>query len=172
MPVFPDIFPDEIKMSERHDIENGDIQTEDDLKQLIILMFNHPERSFYYFTEKDGKPNELLARAKNIEAILMNKVEFFYYKHPKDKHVYVKIYRNGGKFEWQKDVVKQKPMFIRIELELTEKMRRRLEVISKNEIEKAIDDFPLEFKPGFYGFSLDLAKLFRWVHRKFKKSKK
>ncbi|MFZ5994142.1 MAG: hypothetical protein ACOYU4_04045 [Thermodesulfobacteriota bacterium] len=166
MPVFPDILPDEVTMSKHHDIENGDIQTEDDLKQLLLLMFNHPERSFYYFTEKDSKPNEFLAKAENQEAILMNKVEFFYYKHPKNNHDYVKISRNGGEFEWQKEVVKQGPMFIRIEVELTKRMKRRLEVITKNEIEKSIDGCPLEVKPGFWGISLDVPKLWRWIKRR------
>ncbi len=163
IPVFPDIIPDRETMSVRHDIRNDDIQTEDDLRHLLVLMFDHPERSFHYFNENDNKPNEPIAKARDDRAILMNDAEYFHYKRPKNKHDFVKIPHNGGQFEWQKDASKQEPMFVRIKLSLTERVKRRLEVITKNEIEKTIDNFPLKIKPTVWGIRLDVPRLWRWI---------
>jgi hypothetical protein len=126
LPVFPNIIPDKLEVSEFHTIENADIQTADDLNDLILLMFNHPERSYYYFAKKEGPLNELLENSKNRGEILMNVTEFFYYKHPKNDRNYIKIQRDGGQFDWEKEVVKKGPMFVRIKLELSEKKKRAL----------------------------------------------
>ena len=99
----------------------------------------------------------------------MNKVNLFYYRHPKSKNRFVRIPRNGGEFEWQKELAKQGPMFQRVKLELTSRMKRQLEVLNRIEIEKTSDIFPLELKPNIFGIGLDLRKLFRSVKRLFKK---
>lgn len=162
-PVFPNIIPDKMEISESHVIEDVDIQTADDLNELILLMFNHPERCFYYFGKKDGAPNELLQKSKCRGEILMNMTEFFYYKHPNNDRDYIKIQRDGGRFDWEKEVVRKEPMFIRIKLELSEKKKRELEVYQKIEIEKRIDTNPIELKLNFWGFGIDLFKMFRII---------
>jgi len=131
LPVFPNIIPDKMEIGEFHVIEDDDIQTMDDLNELILLMFNHPERSFYYFTEKDGSPNSLLENSKCRGEILMNATEFFYYKHPNNKHDYIKIQRGRGQSDWKKEVVKKGPMFFRIKLELSEKRKENWRFIKK-----------------------------------------
>jgi hypothetical protein len=162
-PVFPNIIPDKMEISKFHIIENADIQTADDLNELILLMFNHPERSYYYFGKKEGPPNELLENSKCGGEMLMNVTEFFYYKHPNNDRDYIKIQRDGGRLDWEKEVVKKGPMFVRIKLELSEKKKRALEVYQKIEIEKRIDTNPIELKPNFMGFGIDLFKMFRMV---------
>jgi hypothetical protein len=170
LPVFPNIIPDKIEIGEFHIIEDTDIQTADDLKELILLMFNYPKRSFYYFGKKDGAPNELLENSKCRGEILMNVTEFFYYKHPQNQRDYIKIKRDGGQSDWEKEVVKKGPMFLRIKLELSEKKKRELEVYQKIELEKRIDTNPIELKPNFFGFGIDLFKMFRviknWLSRR------
>jgi len=163
LPVFPNIIPDKIEIGEFHVIEDSDIQTADDLNELILLIFNHPERSFYYFGKKDGPPNELLENSKCRGEILMNVTEFFYYKHPNNDHDYIKIQRGGGQLDWENEVVKKGPMFVRIKLELSEKKKRELEVYQKIEIEKKMDTNLIELKPNFYGFGIDLLKVFRVI---------
>jgi hypothetical protein len=163
LPVFPNIIPDKMEIGEFHEIEDADIQTADDLNELILLMFNHPERTFYYFGKKDGSPNELLENLKCRSDILMNVTEFFYYKHPNGDHDYIKIQRDGGQLDWEKEVVKKGPMFVRIKLELSEKKKRELDVYQKIEIENRINTNPIELKPNFWGFGIDLIKLARAI---------
>jgi hypothetical protein len=172
LPVFPNIIPDKMEISEFHMIEKADIQTADDLNEPILLMFNHPERSYYYFEKKEGPPNELLENSKCRGEILMNVTEFFYYKHPNNDRDYIKIQRDGGQFDWEKEVVKKGPMFVRIRLELSEKKKRALEVYQKIEIEKKIDTNPIELKPNFMGLGIDLFKMFRMVKNWLGKSRR
>lgn len=143
LPVFPNIIPDKMEISEFHVIEDADIQTVDDLNELLSFMFNHPEHSFYYFCERDRGVNGLLENSKRRGEILMNVTEFFYYKHPNGNRDYIKIHRDGGQSDWQKGVVKKGPMFVRINFELSEKKKRELEVYQKIEIEKKIDTNPI-----------------------------
>ena len=166
-----DILPDKVEVIKYHRFENNDIQSEDALKELISLMFDHPERDFYVFAEKDSKPNTLLMKANKDGEILINEVELFYYRHPRDKHSFVRIPRNGGEFEWEKELAKQGPMFQRAKLELTARMKRQLEVFNKIALEKRSDSFPIELKPNLFGIGLDLKKLFQFVRQFFGKTR-
>jgi len=166
-----DILPDKVEVIKYHRFENKDIQSEEALNELISLMFDHPERDFYVFAEKNSKPNTLLMKANKDGAILINEVELFYYRHPRDKRSFVRISRNGGEFEWQKELTKQGPMFQRAKLELTARMKRRLEAFNKIELEKISDSFPIELKPNLFGIGLDLKKLFRFVQQFFGKTR-
>ena len=140
IPVFPNIIPSSIKESVFRIIEPDDIQTEQDLQHLISLLFHEPECNFYYFVEKDGKQNSFLSAAKDRKDILMNEVEFFYYKHPKFERDYIHIENRNGKynFEWEKEVVDRGPMYLRIRLQLSERKKRDLEILQKVKIEDAI----------------------------------
>jgi hypothetical protein len=163
--VFPNIIPDKMEISEFHIIENADIQTADDLNELILLMLNHPERSYHYFAKKGEPANELLENSKHQGEILMNTTEFFYYKHPNNDRDYIKIQRDGGQLDWEKEVVKKGPMFVRINLQLSEKKKRELEICQKIELEKRMDNNPIELKPNFMGFGIDLFKMFRIIRK-------
>ena len=165
------ILPDKVEVIKYHRFENNDIQSEEALKELISLMFDHPERDFYVFAEKDSKPNMLLMKANRDDVILISEVELFYYRHPKDKRVFVRIPRNGGEFEWEKELAKQGPMFQRAKLELTARMKRQLEVLNKIALEKRSDSSPIELKPNLFGIGLDLKKLFRFVRQFFGKTR-
>jgi hypothetical protein len=166
-----DILPSKVEVIKYHRFENNDIQTEEMLKELISLMFDHPERNFYVFAEKDSKPNPLLMKANRDDVILISEVELFYYRHPKDKRVFVRIPRDGGEFEWEKELAKQGPMFQRVKLELTARIKRELEAHNKIELEKMSDSFPINFKPKLFGIELDLKKLGRVVRHFFIKTR-
>ncbi|MBT6690434.1 hypothetical protein HN903_02475 [archaeon] len=164
-----DILPDKVEVIKYHRFENKDIQSEGALNELISLMFDHPERDFYVFTEKNSKPNSLLMKANKDGSILINEVELFYYRHPRDKHSFIRIPRGGGEFEWEKELTKQGPMFQRTKLKLTARMKRQLEALNKIALEKRSDSFPIELKPNLFGLGLDLNKLFRFVRQFFGK---
>ena len=49
---FPDITPTSVVRSKFHVIENGDIDSDEELNRLMELMYECPEHSFYLFAEK------------------------------------------------------------------------------------------------------------------------
>ena len=52
IPAFPDITPSSIKESRFRDSEKGDFATDEDVQELIKLLFHEPECEFYYFHER------------------------------------------------------------------------------------------------------------------------
>jgi len=141
LPVFPDIPPSSIKESKHYEFENGDFKSEADIDHLIQLMFDESESLFYYFTEKGkGITDDLLKKAKENGSIIMNETDLFYYRHPKNKRDFVKIEVRDGNFdrEWEKDLVENSPMFMRIKLNLSNRKRTELQTLLKISMEDAI----------------------------------
>jgi len=141
LPVFPDILPSSIKEGKFRNLEFGDIEAMEDLKDLLVLLFREKECDFYYFIEKDnGSIDEPLQMAKNNGDILMQDVEFFYFKHPEHDRDYIKIEVRDGKYEsdWQKNVVEKGPMYARYKLQLSDRKRTELETLQKIELEEQI----------------------------------
>jgi hypothetical protein len=140
-PVFPNIIPSSIKESTFRIIESGDLTTEEDIDVLIKLLFQDPECSFYYFAEKDkGTKDVPLLKARKNGDILMQETEFFYYRHPKFKHDYVKIESRDNKYEWdwEEEVVGKGPMYTRTKLQISHRKRTELETLQKIEMESAM----------------------------------
>jgi len=130
IPVFPDITPSSIKESRFRISEKGDFVTDEDIQELVRLLFLEPEYEFYYFHEKGTKPDSLLQTAINRGDIRITETKFFYYKHPKIERDYVHIERPHGSYqwEWEKEVVEKGPMFCRSQLELSHRKKRELEI--------------------------------------------
>lgn len=89
--TFPDITPSSIKKSSFRTIERGDISSEDELQELIYLLFNQPECETYYFSEYRTAMDLLLETALVRGDILSHEMVMFYYKHPDYDHNYVLI---------------------------------------------------------------------------------
>ena len=167
LPTFPDILPSSIKESRFYQFEEGDTQTDGELRDLIILMYNYPERDFYYFRRREGPSHGPLDSALHAGLILEEEAELFWYKQPELARSFVRVHVRDGNYEWdwQKEAVQKSPMFVRIKLRLSERTRRELEIKQKIEAEKEVESNPLEFKPGVAGFSIDLVKTYDWVRR-------
>jgi hypothetical protein len=163
LPRFPDIPLAGVRKSTFFVIEPEDIQTDADLQQLLQMIFNLPEASFYYF-EGNGHRNGLMFGARDAGQLLLNEVEFEFYKHPRYRRDYVRIpKRDTYQFEWEKEVVEKGPMFMRFKLTLSERARRLFEVEERIKIEKKLDLNPLELKPNFFGIGVDLPRAWRWL---------
>lgn len=139
--VFPDILPSSIETSTFRIYEAGDFESREDVDNLITLLFKEPECCFYYFVEKGGVSSDnLLMRAQENGDILINKTDFFYYKHPERERDYLKIEVCDGNFEWdwQKEMVEKGPMFMRMTLGLSHKKRTEMEILQKISFEEDI----------------------------------
>jgi hypothetical protein len=169
IPRFPDIPLDKVTKSKVFSIEVDDIETEADRRKLISLLFNSPEAAVYYFEPRGGPQNELIHQALLRGDILAPTVEFFYYKHPNFQHDYVRIQSRGGeyKFDWQKKVAENEPMFTRMALSLSERKKRELTARYQLELQQESESSnPIELKPGFGGVSIDLLKAWDWIRPK------
>ncbi len=162
--------PDSVKQSFRHEFEDGDLDTDGQIKKLISLMFECPEREFFFFHNTKVQFSPKLRSAEKENIILLNEVECFYYKHPKHKKDYIKISGNNPKFDWQKELIKNGPEFHCHILRLTQKAKRDLEISYKNYKERQKDNHPFELKPNIYGIGVDLRKVLPWVKKKFKRN--
>jgi diguanylate cyclase (GGDEF)-like protein len=132
LPRFPDILPSSIEESYFHRFEEGDIVTEQDVQALIALMYDHPEREFYFLAE-GGRTPFALGLAINRGDILKVETQFFWYRHPTIPHDYVHIEVRDGNYawDWEREVVEKGPTFARIKMRLSERKSRELEVNQK-----------------------------------------
>ncbi|EKD26512.1 MAG: hypothetical protein ACD_79C01144G0003 [uncultured bacterium] len=128
--------PDNVKESVMHIFEDGELDTDEQINNLIYLMFEYQERCFYLFHQADKLQSEKLLSSKKQNIILLDEVECFYYKHPKHQRDYVKISGNNPKFDWEKEVIEKGPEFHKITLKLTQKAKRDLEINYRNNKEK------------------------------------
>lgn len=170
--VLPFEMFDKITQSKFYTIEVEDIKTENDLKTLVNLLFNYPEREFYYYQEKDGESNSVINNARDGNCILSNEWEFNFYRHPKYLKDFLKIEKRNDSYtwEWEQKVAEQNPMFIRFRLRLSEMKRRKLEIEEKIQVEKhSKSTNPLVLKPSLWGVGIDLEKTPRWANTIYKK---
>lgn len=148
--VFPEHLIDKMLVGRFHVIEVDDIKTEADLQKLVKHLYDYPERSFYYFEEKDGPQNQLIRTAQQHGEILIEEYEKHYYHHPNFKRDYLKIYSPDGHypFDWEEEVVERGPMFIRFTLRLPERKRRELEIAQRIETERNAASLNLKASNG------------------------
>lgn len=126
-PIFP-FKPDKVTENVMYIFEEGDLDTDKQINSLIRLIFEYPEREFFLFLKANVALSEKLKSAGKQNIILLNEVESFYYKHPKNIKDYVKISGNNPRFDWEKELIKNGPEYRRFTLKLTEKAKRDLEI--------------------------------------------
>ena len=124
-PTFPDIgLPDSITTLQISTTE-ADHMTSEDVENLIIYMYNHPEiKSFevYYRAE-----NPHLKKAIDDFRISGDTVEMHYYKHPDHDLSFVKAHKNTAKFDWEKHLIATSPMYFKRVIVLTDRERARID---------------------------------------------
>ena len=187
LPIFPDglpiiknaeklpelkIRPDSITISAEHIFELRDVKNDENIEQIILWLYNYPERKFYLFLEEGQEGNRGPLRTLEAKGILVPTTELNYFKHPsghpKD---YIEIKTEEIDSDWERDTVNRGPRFSRIQMMLSERKRRELEIKEKIDTEKLIDVNPVELKPNFMGIGIDLRKAYRWSVNLFKKLK-
>ncbi len=166
---FP-LKPDSVKQNFLHEFEDGDFDTDEQINDLISLMFEYPEREFFLFHNTNAPFSQKLRSAEKQNIILLNEVERFYYKHPKHKKDYIRVPENNPKSDWEKALIESGPEFQRHTIKLTQKATRDSAISYKNYQEKQKIKHPFELKPNFYGLGIDLEKVYLWVRKKINKN--
>lgn len=135
--------------------QSGDLELEESRRQLLALMFNHPERAFYYFIPKgqgiDGGMEQLRG------AVNFDVMDACFYAHPNFQNDYVQIVPKKASFEWEQQLIREGCEFVRFTLTLTERQRRRMVATEALEIEKGLKEAaPLvQVNPKFWWFTFD-----------------
>lgn len=166
------LSPDKMTISAEHVFEANEIRSASNIKQICRWIFNYHERKFYLFLIEGIKENrDIIYHIEKI-GILAPTTERHYYKHPSNHPKdFIRIHPNEIEFDWEKEIVQKGPKYIRLELNLSERKRRELEIKEKIETEREADSNPLEIKPNFMGIGIDVIKALRWVKRLFSKEK-
>lgn len=124
-PTFPDIgLPDSIT-THQISVTEGDHLTSEDVEDLILYMYGHPEiKSFevYYRAE-----NPHLKKAMDDFRISGNTVRMHYYKHPDHDLSFVKAHKNTAKSDWEKHLIATSPMYFKRVIALTDRERARID---------------------------------------------
>jgi uncharacterized protein YciU (UPF0263 family) len=134
------ILPEPISIKKRgfRVIEYGEMQSDEDVQQLIHLLWRQPEITAYYYYRKDGPMDKGLSAAHARGDILMNEMKQRFYAHPNFKRDYIQIIDRDGNYEWdwEKEVVEKGPEFRQVKLELTGWKKTQLEIWDKIQIEE------------------------------------
>lgn len=129
--------PDSIVMSKSISIESGTLVSEEDVLALMFDMFNHPEITIEYFIAYGNPQDTALKEAIDREDIIEVKSECYYYKHPEAKRSFVRINPAGrALFDWEKELIRDQPSFVKITLRLSERKKREYETWHKIELEE------------------------------------
>lgn len=132
IPEFPNITPNKIIENKIYTFLLKNIKSEKDVNDILNLLYEYPERDFYLFIKRNNN-NQKNINLNNY-GILTKEKEFYYYKHPEIENDFVRI--SEPNFEWEEKVIQNNPMFIRVKLELSERVKRKLEVKEKLLLEK------------------------------------
>ncbi|CAN7388477.1 hypothetical protein LJR084_002472 [Variovorax sp. LjRoot84] len=165
----PDSVLSTVKRSEFRVIENADISDDEDLRHLIELMFNFPECAFYVYLQRDASLTQPLREAMDGKVFNCTQTDLEFFRHPNFHCDFVKVRRGQERFDWQREVTANGKEFVRFTIVLSEWKRRKLEVEQHLEAHAQRSSNPIEMKPGFAGFSIDLKKLWKLAKAKLRR---
>ena len=165
----PDSFLSTVRRSQFHSIENADISDDESMAHLIGLMFNFPEREFFIYLQKGASLTRPLRQAVDGQVLLCPQTDLEFYRHPSGGHGnFVKIRRGHEHFDWERELTASAQEFVRFTVVLSAWKRRKLEIEQHLEVQAQKASSPFEAKPGLYGFSVDLKKLWKLVKAKLR----
>lgn len=165
----PDGVLSTVRRSEFRVIENADISDDESLAHLVELMFTFPECAFYVFLQRDASLTQPLRQAMDGKVFNCTQTDLEFFRHPNFKRDFVKVHRGMERFDWQRELTATAKEFIRFTIVLSEWKRRQLEIEQHLETHAQRSSSPVELKPGLWGFSVDLKKLWKLVKAKLRR---
>ena len=140
--VFP-FVPDAITRHSFRPFEYGDFPTEEDVKELLYMLWLEPDTAFYYYHEKDQPLEPTLLAAVRTGFLRADHSERRHYRHPNDRKDYVRIEGPDEQleqlpFEWQKEVVAAGPEYWRSTLTLSPYAKNDFDTQHKIDLEERL----------------------------------
>ena len=130
--TFPSIAPPDVVIcGTLREFITEDFESEKDVQELLLLMFDEPECKFYYFKNVNEPLNRYVAEAEASRDLRFEQYEDYFYQRPNADRSFVNISpgivrRLGDRVA---DIIRG-PRYIRITLQLSEKKRRGFELQS------------------------------------------
>jgi hypothetical protein len=102
----------------------------------------------------------------------MPKYEDYYYRRPGTARSFVKIGpRTAQKSADRAATIMQGPRYFRVTLALSQRTKRMLGANQIAQVRTEMESSPLELKPNFFGFGLDLVKTYHWIMQRLRRRK-
>lgn len=157
---FPEELATSISYRKFYVIENRDISEPDDLAHLLQRLFDHPERSFYLFRQKEASFTSELDGTFALGDILITKTDLQYYRHPNFKRDFIRIPPDPF-FDWERELIQSGATeYLRVTLALSERKRRAMEIDEHLTAQARRTANPVKLEPNFMGVGFDLKKVF------------
>lgn len=164
--AFPIHLFDEVKKSRLWVLENRDIVDQQELEKLLSIMFSCPEDQFFLYVPENESICPVIREAMDSNLIIGNTWKRNFYPHPKSRRDYVHILANGARWGWERELVGSAQEHLRFELNLSEAAKRKMQIDQHISAQQAANANPIELKPNFMGFGIDLSKLWSWIRKK------
>ena len=164
---FPEELASSVRKSHFHIIENRDMSLPEDVQRLYRLLFDHPERSFYFFIQKGASLSEEVGKALGAEEILASQTDLEFFRHPKFDRDFIRIHRGAESFDWQREITGSAQEYVRFTLTLSIRKRREMELEQYLAANSATDSNPLKLQLTYMGLGVDLRKLWAWLQKRF-----
>lgn len=124
-PIFPDIgMPDSIT-SQLDSITECDDYTAQDVENLIVEMYEHPEIKTYKIYYRQENPH--VKKALDDYRIIGDTVKMHYYKDPDYELSFVKVNKNAASSDWEKHLIATSPMYFKREITLSDRQRESMD---------------------------------------------
>ncbi len=163
VPPFPEHLIASVRKSKFHVIENRDISDDQNLKRLLLYLFNFPERSFYLFVQKHASLTEPLRRSVDREDILIAQTDAYYFRHPKNARDFISITPGSEMFDWEREVSSTAQEYLRHKLVLSQRTHRAMSIDQQLGEQSRRAASPLKLEPNLWGVGIDLRKAWAWL---------
>ena len=126
-PRFPDLPIDSVKKGYFDYIDDNKLSSKEDFDALLDKLWHAPHVQTYVFSLNDSGMNSHLVSAHMFGQIECGATESRWYKHPNYHDDFIRI-RTDTDWELEKEIVATQPMYLRTQVNLSEKERRRREL--------------------------------------------
>lgn len=176
LPVWPKDLPpfaEFKKLPKENYVYQDEFDNENDLLNLIHDIYYYENEMYFLYFEYGVSNKGKVFPKDHLEKIglSLSCYENYFYKRPwsdedPDKYSYIRFLPGEARCQWQQDLIAKGPMYCRVQIELLPWKRKQLDLqrITSSLKEKN----PIELKPNFFGFGVDLFRLFDWVRKIFK----
>ena len=132
--------PSSIVESRMYICISGAFPEEKDVHNLIQQMYHNSEWKYYYFCEKGKGYDTLFDAAIHRGDLAIAESQFYWYRPPETSHGtdFIQILNPEPELDWEKEVIKKSPMFVRSQFKLSNRKKTELDLWTKVQMEDVL----------------------------------
>jgi hypothetical protein len=135
IPIFPSIPVSSIKKSQFRYINDEQISSQQDFDKFLDLLEHEPHVNIFLFSRRDRGMNIFVLGALQVGVMQSGPTEMNWYPHPNFQNDFVRIAHNPH-WDWERGVLETAPMYMRTQVSLSDRERRRRELLEIAELEQ------------------------------------